>query len=117
VEFHPAWHALMRMSRAHGVHSERSEVARAVLFYLASQVEAGHGCPLSMTYAAVPALRATPEVAQEWVPRLTARGPSGYWVRRSGTTSGTRGWRGLISLSRNDVSPPSCAEARRASRA
>jgi putative acyl-CoA dehydrogenase len=65
--FHPAWHALMRMSRAHGVHGERSEVARAVLFYLASQVEAGHGCPLSMTHAAIP-------LVPEWESRL--RSPS-----------------------------------------
>jgi putative acyl-CoA dehydrogenase len=63
VEFHPAWHALMRMSRARGVHAERSEVARTVLFYLASQVEAGHGCPLSMTHAAIP-------LVPEWESRL-----------------------------------------------
>jgi len=55
------------MSRAHGVHGERSEVARAVLFYLASQVEAGHGCPLSMTHAAVP-------LVPEWEPRLRSTG-------------------------------------------
>jgi putative acyl-CoA dehydrogenase len=54
VEFHPAWHELLRLSRAHGVHADDSEVARSVLFYLASQVEAGHGCPLSMTHAAMP---------------------------------------------------------------
>ena len=39
-----------------------------------SQVEAGHGCPVSMTYAAVPALRADPELAAEWVPLLTSSG-------------------------------------------
>ena len=67
MEFHPAWHALLRMSRAHGVHAERSEVARAVLFYLASQVEAGHGCPLSMTHAAIP-------LAPEWEAQLRSPG-------------------------------------------
>ena len=67
MEFHPAWHALMRMSRAHGVHAERSEVARAVLFYLASQVEAGHGCPLSMTHAAIP-------LVPEWESQLRSPG-------------------------------------------
>jgi putative acyl-CoA dehydrogenase len=67
VEFHPAWHALMRMSRARGVHAERSEVARAGLFYLASQVEAGHGCPLSMTHAALP-------LVPEWEPQLRSPG-------------------------------------------
>ena len=53
----------MRLSRAHGVHAERSEVARSALFYLASQVEAGHGCPLSMTHAAIP-------LVPEWESRL-----------------------------------------------
>jgi putative acyl-CoA dehydrogenase len=80
VEFHPAWHELMRLSLAHGLHSlswtearEGSHVARAALFYLASQVEAGHGCPVSMTHAAVPALRgAAPQLAAEWEPLFTS---------------------------------------------
>ena len=80
VEFHPAWHELMRMSIARGVHAlswtderEGAHVARAALFMLAGQVEAGHGCPLSMTHAAVPALRAAaPELAAEWEPLLTS---------------------------------------------
>jgi putative acyl-CoA dehydrogenase len=63
VEFHPAWHALMRLSRAHEAHGERSQIARAVLFYLSAQVEAGHGCPLSMTHAAIP-------LVPEWEGRL-----------------------------------------------
>jgi putative acyl-CoA dehydrogenase len=66
VEFHPAWHSLLRLSISHGVVAERSHVARAALFYLASQVEAGHGCPLSMTHAAVPLL-------PDWAPLLTSR--------------------------------------------
>jgi putative acyl-CoA dehydrogenase len=81
VEFHPAWHDLMRTSVAHGLHSlswtenrSGAHVARAALFLLASQVEAGHGCPISMTHAAVPALRASaPSLAAEWEPRLTSR--------------------------------------------
>ncbi len=80
VEFHPAWHEMMRLSLAHGLHSlswteerEGAHVARAALFVLASQVEAGHGCPVSMTHAAVPALRSSaPELAAEWEPRLTS---------------------------------------------
>jgi putative acyl-CoA dehydrogenase len=80
VEFHPAWHQMMRLSLAHGTHSlswteerEGSHVARAALFMLASQVEAGHGCPVSMTHAAVPALRtAAPHLAAEWEPLLMA---------------------------------------------
>src|ERR671936_376470 len=71
VEFHPAWHELMRLAVENGLHAlswreERAgaHVARAALFYLASQVEAGHGCPISMTHASVAALRAhAPELA------------------------------------------------------
>ena len=81
VEFHPAWHDLMRMSIGEGLHSlswtdgrDGAHVARAALFMLASQVEAGHGCPISMTHAAVPALRASaPALAAEWEPLLTSR--------------------------------------------
>jgi putative acyl-CoA dehydrogenase len=79
VEFHPAWHGLMRTSIEHGVHAlswreqrRGAHVARAALLYLAGQVEAGHTCPLSMTHAAVPALRAQPELAGEWEPLLTS---------------------------------------------
>ncbi len=79
VEFHPAWHSLLRTSIEHGVHAlswreprEGAQVARAALFYLAAQVEAGHTCPLSMTHAAVPALRAQPELADVWEPLLTS---------------------------------------------
>ena len=67
VEFHPAWHELMRLSRAHGAHADDSEVVRSVLFYLASQAEAGHGCPLSMTHAAIPLVPA-------WEAGLRSRG-------------------------------------------
>src|SRR4029077_10021451 len=80
VEFHPAWHQLMRLSIGNGLHSlswpearEGAHVARAALFYLTAQVEAGHGCPVSMTHAAVPALRAAaPELAAHWEPLLTS---------------------------------------------
>ncbi|HEU4974750.1 MAG TPA: acyl-CoA dehydrogenase family protein [Baekduia sp.] len=84
VEFHPAWHQLM----ARGVHDEMhalpwndpqpgAQVARAAIYMSGTQAEAGFGCPITMTFAAVPALRVTPEVADEWVPRLTARGYDG----------------------------------------
>jgi putative acyl-CoA dehydrogenase len=79
VEFHPAWHSLMRTSVEHGLHAlswreprRGAQVARAALFFLMAQVEAGHGCPISMTHAAVPALRAEPELAQSWEPLLTS---------------------------------------------
>ncbi|HLI55891.1 MAG TPA: acyl-CoA dehydrogenase family protein, partial [Actinomycetota bacterium] len=80
VEFHPSWHRLLEVAVTEGMHAapwvERSggaHVARAAAFYLWSQVDAGVGCPISMTYAAVPALRTEPELAARWVPKLAAR--------------------------------------------
>jgi putative acyl-CoA dehydrogenase len=79
VEFHPAWHSLMALGVGHGLHAlpwreprPGAHVARAALFMLLAEVEAGVGCPLSMTYSAVPALRLQPEVAAEWEPRVTS---------------------------------------------
>jgi putative acyl-CoA dehydrogenase len=78
VEFHPAWHRLLATAVEHGLHASPwreprpgAQVARAAGFHLWSQVEAGHGCPVSMTFAAVPALRASPELAAVWEPKLT----------------------------------------------
>jgi putative acyl-CoA dehydrogenase len=77
VEFHPAWHELLGASVEAGVHAlpwrepaPGAHVARAALMYV--MPEAGVGCPISMTYAAVPALQAQPEIADEWIPRLTS---------------------------------------------
>ncbi len=79
VEYHPAWHHLLNTAVTFGLQAApwREEqpgahVARAAGFYVWSQVEAGHGCPISMTYAAVPALRRQPEVAALWEPHLVA---------------------------------------------
>ena len=75
VEFHPAWHDLMNVAVSHGLHAyvDGEHLDRAAKFYVWSQVEAGHGCPISMTYAAVPALRTTPELAEIYEPLLTIR--------------------------------------------
>ncbi len=79
VEFHPAWHELLRTAVKHELHAlpwrearPGAHAARAAMFSVFSQAEAGHGCPISMTYSAVPALRAQPDVATEWEPRLTS---------------------------------------------
>ena len=78
VEFHPAWHALMELSISHRVHSlpwvsgEGGFVARAAMMMMMAEVEAGHGCPISMTASVVPALRNNPELSKEWEPRLTS---------------------------------------------
>ena len=77
VEFHPAWHELLRLGVAHALHAAPwreprpgAHAARAAAFVTFAQVEAGVGCPLAMTFAAVPALRVEPELAAEWEPRL-----------------------------------------------
>ncbi len=77
VEFHPAWHELMRIGIGHGLHASPwrspqpgAHVARGAQFMLLAQVEAGVGCPISMTYSVIPALRTQPELAAEWEPRF-----------------------------------------------
>jgi putative acyl-CoA dehydrogenase len=80
VEFHPAWHELMTTAVGHGLHAAPwlddapgAHVRRAAKFYVWTQAEAGHGCPISMTYAAVPALRHQPPLAERFVPLLASR--------------------------------------------
>ncbi len=80
VEFHPAWHRLMEVAVTEGLAGAPwadtrpgAHVARAAGAYVWSQVEAGHICPISMTYAVVPALRHQPELAALYEPLLTAR--------------------------------------------
>jgi putative acyl-CoA dehydrogenase len=77
VEFHPAWHELMGVAVAHELHCSPwkdprpgAHVARGAAFMCMSQAEAGIGCPVSMTYSVIPALRTQPELAAEWEPRF-----------------------------------------------
>ncbi|MFJ5029197.1 acyl-CoA dehydrogenase family protein [Streptomyces sp. NPDC088560] len=76
VDFDPAWHRLLGKGVGAGLTAAwtrpAGHVRRAAAFLVWTQVEAGNCCPLSMTHAAVPALRADPELAAEWVPRLTS---------------------------------------------
>ncbi|WP_461297062.1 acyl-CoA dehydrogenase family protein [Streptomyces harbinensis] len=76
VEFHPAWHQLLEKGVAAGLTAAwprpDGHLRRTAAFVVWSQVEAGHGCPLSMTHAAVPALRAEPGLAAVWEPLLTS---------------------------------------------
>lgn len=79
VEFHPAWHELMRTAVENGLAgapwvdpSPHAHVRRAVGYFGWTQNEMGHGCPVTMTYAVVPALRRTPELAGRYEPGLTA---------------------------------------------
>ncbi|MBD0424751.1 acyl-CoA dehydrogenase family protein [Streptomyces sp. NPDC052309] len=76
VDFHPAWHRLLGKGVAAGLTAAWTRpgghVRRAAGFLMWTQVEAGNTCPLSMTHAAVPALRTDPGLAAEWEPRLTS---------------------------------------------
>ncbi len=83
VEFHPAWHALLGLGVESGLHAlpwrqprPGAQVARAALFITLAEIEAGVGCPLSMTFSAVPALRT--ELAGAWAERV---GPEGRGVQ------------------------------------
>jgi putative acyl-CoA dehydrogenase len=77
VDFHPSWHRLLGHAVSAGLTDAWSRpdghLRRAAGFMVWSQVEAGHGCPVSMTHAAVPALRTDPALAAEWEPRLGSR--------------------------------------------
>ncbi len=79
VEFHPAYHELMRTAVAHGVHGlaweghEGGHAAQAALQFLHNQADAGTSCPLTMTYASVPTLRANPALAEAWIPGIVSR--------------------------------------------
>jgi putative acyl-CoA dehydrogenase len=79
IDFHPAWHELMLLSISHGIHSspwreprEGAHVARAAKMMLVSQTEFGHGCPISMTYSAFPALQRQPDLLEEWAPHIVS---------------------------------------------
>ncbi|MBD0416330.1 acyl-CoA dehydrogenase family protein [Oryzicola mucosus] len=83
VEFHPAYHALMRRSITSGLHSSvwengeneigRRHQVRAARFYLTAQLESGHLCPITMTSASLAALMANTKLFREWAPRVTTR--------------------------------------------
>jgi putative acyl-CoA dehydrogenase len=82
VAFHPAWHWLMERAVGHGLAAtpwERqadgdpdAHLRRAAGFLAWSHTEPGHGCPISMTYAAIPALRVDDALAKEWTPLLAS---------------------------------------------
>lgn len=80
VDFHPSYHRIMGEAIAHGAHTRAwaeprpgANVARAGVFMLFSQIEPGHACPVSMTHAAVPSLRLSPDLAKVWLPRTYSR--------------------------------------------
>lgn len=79
VEYHPAYHNLMRGALGRGLHSipwnqpgAGAHVYRAALVYLQTQVEQGHGCPVTMTFSCVPTLRRQADLAEQWLPKVLA---------------------------------------------
>jgi len=79
VDFHPAYHQLMTIALEHGLHSSPwthpgagAHVTRAAKYYMHSQVEAAHCCPVTMTFAAIPAIRKQPELARLWEGKILA---------------------------------------------
>jgi len=99
VEFHPAYHRIMELGVAHGVpnfawrNADRpaAQVARMALSYLHNQADQGTSCPLTMTYACVPALRHQPVLAAQWLPKVVATAYDGGHVpmtQKAGVTIG-----------------------------
>ena len=81
VEYHDAYHQLMDRALREGLHAAPwkhpgpgAHVARAAKYYLHSQVEGAHCCPVTMTFAVVPSLRLSPKVAEYWLPKVLAYG-------------------------------------------
>ena len=78
VEFHPSYHALMTAATAAGLHGTPwagdalAHLQRAAGFMLFTELEPSVLCPISMTYAVTPALRANPAVHADWLPKLAS---------------------------------------------
>ena len=77
IDYHPAYHDLMKVAIENEVpsfawkHTEPgAQVVHAAMTYMFCQPEGGVMCPMAMTYSAIPALRSTPAIAEEWIPRL-----------------------------------------------
>ncbi len=98
VRFHPAYHALMELGMRRRIHSiawtaeqPGGHVAHAAMLALFTEAEAGVMCPVSMTYAAVPALRRHPEIGARWLPKIlegTYDAPLRPIAEKSGVTLG-----------------------------
>ena len=83
VEFHPAYHALMRRSVSAGLHcsvwdasgaeANVRTVVRAARLFMTAQAECGHVCPMTMTNASVAALAHAPDLANRWLPLVRTR--------------------------------------------
>ncbi|MET0071561.1 MAG: acyl-CoA dehydrogenase family protein [Candidatus Thiodiazotropha sp.] len=79
VKYHPAYHRLMAAAIAAGHHNlpwvtetAGAHVVRAAIEYLHTQADPGSGCPLTMTFSSIPTIRHQAEIAQDWIPKITA---------------------------------------------
>ena len=98
IDFHPSYHQLMDIAITEGLHASPwsdprpgAHVARAAKYYLHTQVEAAHGCPITMTFAAIPALQHQPQLLQKFGPKIMASRYDGRNVpdsMKSGLTIG-----------------------------
>ncbi len=98
IEYHPAYHKLMQSSVKQGLHGSPwinprpgAHVARAAASYLQTQVDAGHGCPITMTFASFPTLQKQPDIAKDWLPKILSDqyDPGNIpWYEKNGLTIG-----------------------------
>ncbi|GAB2899314.1 acyl-CoA dehydrogenase family protein [Microbulbifer echini] len=84
VRYHPSYHQLMQLALSEGLHSSPwttprpgANVTRAAKNYLHCQLEAGHSCPVTMTFASVPSIKLNQGIAEEWIPKILNRGYDG----------------------------------------
>lgn len=97
VEFHPAYHNLMQIGLEAGVSGaawnapKAGHATHAALLFLMGQADYGVCCPMSMTYAVVPALRVEPDVAERWAPRVTTEAYDARFIPASEKRAATMG--------------------------
>ncbi len=98
VEFHPSYHALMAAATGAGLHGTpwadtgpSPHVRRGAAFMLFTELEPSILCPISMTYAVVPALQSNPAIYKDWLAQLTSRAYDPaltLWRNKPGVTMG-----------------------------
>ncbi|MBN7821726.1 acyl-CoA dehydrogenase family protein [Bowmanella yangjiangensis] len=98
VDYHPAYHQLMQAAITAGhthlpwtMQEPGTHVARAALAYLHNHADPGSGCPLTMTFASVPAIQTQPDVASCWLPGILSGhydGSNKPWYEKVGLTIG-----------------------------
>jgi len=79
IEYHPSYHELMDITIEHNLHalpwkngSEGAQLARMAMYYISGQNETGHGCPITMTFSSVPAIKKYLPRAEEWISKITS---------------------------------------------